>query len=426
MEIRNLSMGASSMLAISLVALPAAAQTAASTEGAFNRDKNVSVRDRRHPEYDALGMRIGAFVLSPTLTLGAEHSDNIYGVSGGAAQSDTHFVINPAFELSSDWNRHQLTLLGDAEINRYADITAENSTSWLLGAKGELDVLRDARITGGASAAHLVEARTSSNSPSSSQIPIEYDRQSIDLMGVQTFNRLRFTGRYDWDHYSFDNGRATDGDVIDQSYRDRYVNKVTARADYALTPDAALFVQVTANSRNYRNVPDVNRDSSGGDVVVGADFQFTNVLRGDVGVGWLKQNFDGADFGDVKGYSLHGKLEWFPTQLTTVTGLAERSIEDSGLVGSAGSLRTDASLQVDHELLRNLILTASLEDEKSDFVGVDRTDKRVTVGASATYQMNRGIGVTVGYSHLDQKSSGENSGSDFKVNVFSLGLVLRR
>ena len=150
------------------------------------------------------------------------------------------------------------------------------------------------------------------------------------------------------------------------------------------------------------------------------------MLRGDVGVGWLKQNFDGTAFGDIDGYSLHGKLEWFPTQLTTVTALGERSIEDSGLVGSAGSLRTDASVQVDHELLRNLIVTGVLDSERSKFVGVDRLDKRFTIGASATYLMNRGVGVTFGYSRLDQDSSGVNAGPDFKANLFSLGLILKR
>lgn len=425
MKMRNLLMGVSSALVISLIALPVAAQTATTTEGAFNRDKNVSVRDRRHPEYDPLGLRVGAFTLLPTVTLGVEHSDNIYGVTDNA-QSDSHFVFNPAFELSSNWSRHDLTLFGETEVDRYSDLTAENNTSWQLGGRGRLDILRNATLSGVTSVAHMVEARTSSATPSSSVIPIEYDRQSIDLSGVRTFNRLRFTGKYDWDHYSYDNGRTSVGDSIDQSYRDRYINKVSARADYALTPDAALFVQVAANSRNYRNTPDFDRDSSGGDIVVGANFQFTNVLRGDVGVGWLKQNFDGAEFGDVKGYSLHGKLEWFPTQLTTVTGLAERSIEDNGLIGSAGALQTDASLQVDHELLRNLILTGVLESDKADFVGVDRVDKRFTVGASATYLMNRGIGVNFGYSRLDQNSSGASAGPDFKVNVFTLGVVLRR
>lgn len=425
MAVKNLLMGVCSVAAISTVAAPAFGQNADAAASAFNRDKNVSVRDRRHPEYDALGVRVGGFTLSPTLKLGVEYSDNIYGVESNT-QADNYFVFNPHFELSSDWSRHALTLMGDIEADRYADLSAENNTTWYVGAKGRLDILRDANVSGMAKAGHMVEARTSSSSPSTSAVPIEYDEQNIDLAAVRTFNRLRFTGTYNWDHYAYDNGRTQAGALLDQSYRDRHINEVSARADYALTPDAALFVQITGNARNYRNSAAFDRDSSGGDIIFGANFQFTNVLRGDAGVGWLKQNFDGSSFGDIAGYSLHGKLEWFPTQLTTVTAVGERSIEDSGLLGSAGALRTDTSLQVDHELLRNLILTGLVEGERYKFVGVDRLDKRYTLGASATYLMNRGVGVTFGYSRLDQNSSGTNTGPDFKVNLFSLGLILRR
>lgn len=424
----SVGLGVGVAVASSLIYSDASAQAAA---GPFARDKNVSVRARPHPEFDPIGVRVGSFTLKPKLRVQVENSDNVYGAKTNKV-SDSYLRLIPSFELGSNWSQHELVLFGMAEADRYNKLDSENNDAWQLGARGRLDVLRDANIIGAASAGHFTESRTAANTINTSAKPIEYDLQNLSLTGVRTFNRLRFTAATNVDHFKYSDGRTLStatppNAVIDQSYRDRTASSLYGRADYALTPDTAIFAKITGNIHDYAHVVGgVNRNSRGMEYLVGANMQFTNVLRGDVGAGWLVQNFEGAGFRDISGYSVQGKLEWFPTQITTVTVDASRTIQDSGVVGSGGVLATQASAQIDHELLRNLILTGVVSGQKSEFVGIDRDDKRYSVGLSATYLVNRGMGVTLGYSYLDQNSKGARQGPDFKVNKASLGVTFTR
>ncbi|WP_428151334.1 outer membrane beta-barrel protein [Caulobacter sp.] len=421
----NLNWAGVGIVVAAMVAVPSA-PAFAQTNNSFSRTKNVAVRERPHPEYEPLGVRAGAFLVNPKLTTQVIHTDNLYG-SNTNAKSASYLALTPSVMVKSNWARNEIALNASTEFDRYAKVSEENSASWQLGARGRLDVLRDANITGGASAGHFVEQRTASSNPTASIKPIQFDQRSAYLGATRAFNRVRLTGSANRDNFSYDDGRTAAGAVISQKFRERDITVMTGRADYALTPDTALFTKVTHNTNNFKTaVSGVDRDSKGAEFLVGANFQLTNVLRADIGVGWLKQDFKGAAFKDISGYSAGGTLEWFPTQITTVTLNTERKLQDSGLVGSAGALATHFGGQVDHELLRNLILTGSVGRDKLNFVGLDRDDKRTTFGASATYLLNRGLGLTAGLSRMEQSSKGLLKGGNFNVNKLSFGIVLVR
>jgi hypothetical protein len=100
-------------------------------------------------------------------------------------------------------------------------------------------------------------------------------------------------------------------------------------------------------------------------------------------------------------------------------------VEDSGIPGSSGYLSTNVAAQVDHELMRNLIVTGQISSGQDEYEGIDREDDRLTAGVSATYLINRRAGLTVGYSHFDQSSGGLNGGNDFKVDKIGATLTLQ-
>ena len=116
-------------------------------------------------------------------------------------------------------------------------------------------------------------------------------------------------------------------------------------------------------------------------------------------------------------------VEWFPTQLTTVTATGSRTIEDSAIIGSGGYLSTGVGLQIDHEFKRNVILGAALSYSEDDYEGIDRNDNRFSGTLSATYLVNRRLGVSLAASHMEQSSDGADAGSDFDVNRLMISFV---
>ena len=67
-----------------------------------------------------------------------------------------------------------------------------------------------------------------------------------------------------------------------------------------------------------------------------------------------------------------------PSGLNETTQSGASSVQDTGV-----------GLQVDHELLRNLILSASADYDRSEFDDIGRTDDTIALGADAKYLLNR-------------------------------------
>lgn len=393
--------------------------------GNFRRDRNISVRQRPHPGYEAVGLRTGAFMVWPKVTANVERNDNIFATAANE-QDDTIFHITPEVGLQSTWSRHALSAYARSVVHRFSDFSSEDTEDYSVGANGRLDVLRTTQINAGADWSRLTEPRTTATSENQAR-PIQYELTSAYISAAREFNRLRLSSRLDARHFVY---LSREGNSA-QDDRDRTMTSLSGRADYAVSPDTALFVQVTGNKRAYRlnNPPAaafpafVNRDSDGVEVLAGANFEVSALMRGEIGVGYLKQSFDNADFGDIAGFGARGQLEWFPTQLMTLTFSGSRTIEDAGVPGSSGYLSSNLGAQVDYELMRNVIISGQAGWGEDDYKGIDREDKRTTAGLSATYLMNRHLGVTASYNYSKQKSNGLNGGNDFTVNRVGLTLT---
>ena len=436
------------LLAVSLTASPlvAAAQTAptaqiaapqtvrgvdlsdgAGDKSMFSRDRNIAVRERARPEYQALGLSNGGFSSFPKVEGGLEYNDNIFAASTGRT-SDWIWRVKPQFYTQSNWSQHLLDFYGSATFNRYFSNTTENTTDWDIGADGRLDVNRATNVGAGAEFSRFTEPRTSSGAPIAAAHPVQYTVGQSYLDGSHVFNRLKLSARGDWKKFDYISVPSILGGLIGENNRDRTYTDAVGRADYAISPDTAVFIEASGNWRDYRKpgtLLNPARDSQGYQVLGGANFDLTSLLRGEIGVGYIHQDYKSALYGDTGGFGARATVEWFPSQITTVTATASRSIEDSAIVGSGGYLTTNGGLQVDHEFLRNLIVSANASYGNDSYNGVDRTDRRYGAGLSATYLLTRRIGLNTGYTYFKQNSSGAQGGQDFRVNRFTVGLVLQ-
>ena len=86
--------------------------------------------------------------------------------------------------------------------------------------------------------------------------------------------------------------------------------------------------------------------------------------------------------------------------------------------------RRDAGVQIDHAFRRWLIGTVRLGVGLDEYIGSDRTDQRMSLGAALTYKFNRDFSIKGEYRY-DQLHSNV-PGADYKANVFLVGLKLQR
>lgn len=82
-------------------------------------------------------------------------------------------------------------------------------------------------------------------------------------------------------------------------------------------------------------------------------------------------------------------------------------------------------MTVDHELRRNVVLSAGVSLGEDDYGDIDRVDERFGVSAGVTYFMNRNVGVRGSWNYTEQDSSGAAGNQDYERNTFGISLVLR-
>jgi hypothetical protein len=405
----------------------AAAPDAAKADPIYDRDTNVAVADRDHPEYDPLGIRLGTFRLFPKVAASVAYDDNIYALN--AKTGDAVFDIHPSLDIRSLWSRNDLRLVLDYDADRYAAHQGQDNDSYSGNLAGRLDVDRDSSIAADLSAARAIQPRISQNSIAGVLKPISYDLVQGELNGFRVFDRIKASARLDVSRYSYDNTTDVNGAPVQEDYQDHDEYLATARVDYALSPATTFFVEGSGDDHSYRLSPPLapfRRDSHGYDVLAGADFQATHLIGGSIGVGYLSQTYNDPRFDGVNGLALRGTLRWYLTPLVTITLMGNRTFEDSGLPNVAAARFTEESLAVDYELLRNLILGGRLDHQVYEYPGINGHDDRDGAVLNATYWLNRDLGVILAYNYVRQRSSGANSGLSFDDNRLALTVTFRR
>ncbi len=420
------------MAAAAVAPLVLLAGNASAANSNFARDRNTAVTERTPTGYEQLGIHAGAFTVLPSVELGLEGNDNIYYAKLGKAH-DTIFSVSPNVIARSNWSRHQLQFSAGADIDNFQKHDSENTTAWNAGVGGRLDIHGNSYAFGGLAVSKNFEPRSSPSAPLGAAKPVQFDATMGNAGFVAEGNRLRFTGRVNYSKFDYDDVAKNDKTAvpafIDEQNRDRTSWVYTGRFDYAVSPDTSVYAIYAGNKRDYRiqNTATSRPNSHGYDAGVGASFDLTDLLRGEVQVGYLEQTYKpvlATTYKSVKGVSYHGRLLYFPTQITTITAVADRSVEETPSPTASGYLQTAGSLSVDHELLRNAVISAGLTQTDDKYNGTDRRDTISTISLGGKYLVSRNVAVKGGYVFSKFSSKGATAIPGYKDNSFRLSLGL--
>jgi hypothetical protein len=384
--------------------------------------RGQTIFDRPRPDYDPLGVRLDGFLLFPSFSVRQLYNSNIYATEKNV-KDDFITMIEPSVDLKSDWNNHSLSFHADAAIARHWNETTENFEDFTLAGAGRLDVSRQTQIFAGLGYRLRHEERGSPDDVGGKE-PTEFSIASVGLGVQQSFNRLSFRLDGTLDRYSYTDTPAFGGGKIDQSDRDRDQLLLKLRTAYEFAPLREIYLLTNVNQRLYRQSRDnsgVDRDSKGFEVAIGLKYDLTGVTFIDFFLGYSQQDYQDPSLKTAKGPSGGLKLTWNVTTLTTVSGTISREIEETTVGNSSSYFSTKAEARVDHELLRNLILTAFLAYQQDSFQGIDRDDSYYRAGFGTRYMFNRNLSAEGGYTYRHRDSNVANS--NFSENIVFVRLV---
>ena len=400
---------------------------------------NQSVSDRFARNFAVDGFRSGSFVLFPTITVAQIYDDNIF--SAETDKTDDFIAdLNAALSLRSDWDVHGVELNSNVRRLEYFDNSTESSTDYAVNGRGVFDLSRRSTATFSSGYARSTEARRTTQTVFGAN-PVRFDvfTSAIDVDLRQTRFREQFGVSYQRD--DFDdvaaplgaNGLPTAPTPIDQDFRDRDVYAGYFRQSFRVQPTVALFAEVAGDIQEFNSDslnPAVDQSSKGYGANVGVALDINKVARGEIGVGYQNRDYDNPNFEDISGINIDASLEYFLSDLTTVTLTASRTIQNTAVAGFSGFYNTGGSVLVEHELFRRLILVGGAEYREDNFeiapaLG-DRKDKFVRFSAGANYAFRRNIVVSARFDRIDISSRGSLARAGFDQNRFRIGLQLRR
>jgi hypothetical protein len=382
--------------------------------------RGKTVLERWRPDYIALGVRAGSFIIRPGIDVQETYSDNIFRTP---AMEEADFITRfmPRVSASSDWNNHSLSVFGRGDIGRYKDNSFEDYEDYTFGARGRLDVLRSTNVKARLETKKRHEDRSSPDD-AGGRHPTEYYAHIGQLEGYHRLNRLNFTlgaGVERFDFKDSSTGLAT----INNDDRDRDEYEVSLRVGYEVISNYEAFVRATYNIRDYDAGMDdsgIDRDSDGYEAVAGIKVDFGGITFGNFFVGYRRQSYESPLFNASGGPVVGADITWNVTPLTTILGSIKREIRESTTgdgFGSfaSGSFYTNGEISAQHELLRNLILEAQLGLSNNDFKGISRSDDLFYGGVSANYLLTRNFALRGGYRYRSRDS--DVAGSDYNENV---------
>ncbi|MHA7898750.1 MAG: outer membrane beta-barrel protein [Henriciella sp.] len=427
----------SSLIAIATIGLMSVQANA--QDNFYDRDKYEAVKDRAQPDFDPEPVRLGAFVVASDLTVGVATTDNVFAASGNTGnpeESDTLLSAAVSADARTDWSVHEVGLRGRLGRTEFSDFSDESFTEVDVGASGRLDVSRAFNVSAEASIRDTVQPRSNYANGAQLDSPIEFTRTTVRVAGNYQSERIRWTNALRLTQSDFDDGffRNTNT-VFVQDFRDNDDVNFTSRLSYAVSPNIAVFGQGTVTQTEYdsaRTVIDPTtlvatqrvRDSDGYVVAGGVNFETTNLLRGDIAIGFFSEDKKDNAFEDVDGLSVDGNVEWFPSRLTTVTLTAGRRVTDNGLIESPSTLQTSFGANIDHEFSRQVIGSLFGSIVEDDYQEIDRKDDYTRFGAGLTYKLNKRAHVTGYVQNIERDASITGNAFDPSFSTNEIGIAL--
>ena len=383
-------------------------------------DPNVPVQDRPRPDYDPLGIRRGSFFFFPSIDTSVSYDSNVNAVQNNV-QDDVIFGVTPRLDVKTGWSRHQLAASTYLDAAKYLDQDQNDFVDYGVGLSGRYDVGSSGAFRGKAGYDHQHESKDDPNRISVGQADVvEYDVYSAGAGYTQKFNRISLAGDLTYSNYVWDSFNAG-GVTISQSYRNRQEYGGRARATYALSPRIGLFTQGTYLYYDYANPSPggAEQDSQKYGISVGTSVDFTSILFGEASIGFIRQEYKGDQFDNQNGLSADVGITWNVTTLSTLEFVAARDFLPSS-TGGTSRLETDVGLIGHHELLRNLILNATIAYQNEDYKQSPLNKDIYQAGFGADYLITRNFVAGAEYTYKNQDSSA--SGGDYDKHIVMLRL----
>ncbi|MEL7198582.1 MAG: outer membrane beta-barrel protein [Pseudomonadota bacterium] len=397
--------------AVSLASLGAAIALPVSAVSAQSDRQAQSVAERNAPEFSSEPVPVGGFQMFPSVNLDVEYNDNIFATNSNE-RDDAIISLRPDILLVDRRADRETRINGFANIRRFVDTTSENAERFGLNASTRHGIGTGFEYNLGLRAERSFEQRRDIDSfDIATAEAISFTNLVANAGVAKEFGPLKLSAEGRVRAVRFQGDIDVGGTIFDLSFRDLETYRGTVRASFARSRDQRFYVQGSVDKRDTQLAPlfeefvvvdFVDRSSDGYRLEVGYGQQVTELLYLDVRAGYLQQSFDDPALNTIDGLSFEADVLWNVTPLTSVLLSAQRRVDETLNPRFTGLLRTEGRVAVEHELLRNLVLTGRIGYADLNLGNSDQDGRRWNVGFLADYRLDRNWSFLIEAEYFDR------------------------
>jgi hypothetical protein len=235
-------------------------------------------------------------------------------------------------------------------------------------------------------------------------------------------------------HFDYDSSTQANGALTIESNFNHWEYDAHVRGGYEAFEGTVLYIEPGLSLRRYDRSPTdfpqlgtgaEDRNSNGGQLLVGVTYNASAVTYLDFGIGYLQRDFRDPTLPRARGLTARGALTWNPTDLITVGASLTRDVVETTTLGIAGFFRTEGKLSFDYEWRYNVILQSSIDYAREDPIaraGFAETITDLRTEIAGLYLINEYAKARVGYRYESLVNSAANL--SFRENQIFLRLDL--
>ncbi|NLR99622.1 outer membrane beta-barrel protein [Rhizobium sp. P38BS-XIX] len=384
------------------------------------------LRTRQHPDReDAQGIPLGTFTLRPSVN----QSINIERDRTGSVEDNRSFLQTDfRSTLTSDWDRHALTITGEGVWQRNISGTGEEKPTINLNADLRLDLPANTTAHVLAGYQFYREDTSDPNAIAGASKQSAVNQFTTGLSLERDFGVLRGSTAVALTRTVYSDAVLSDGTQVTLSDRDQTAGTWRGRIGYELSPAIIPFVEVDLGRAVYDETRDSNgyarsNQSYGGKG--GIELDLGEKLKGEIGLGYQHTEFDDARLGSIDSPTIDGNLAWSPQRGTDVSIGLSTTVQPSTTPGLSGYSAYQLTSTISHQLRDDL--TAKFtggtiwRDYPSNSSASDETEYDAALGL--IWGVNRYVDLTgnVGYQLTTRKT-----GDDTRQLQAGVGLTVKR
>lgn len=382
----------------------------------------------RPPEqnpFDPPGIRVGSFLLRPTLDQGIEWTSNVTNTAGGSSDFVSGTTVR--IDAVSDWARHSASL--GAYGTYRTSITGSGFSEFRGGANAALGLDLGNALRLDTTLGYERKPEDASSPAGIAGTTGRPLRQTLSASAglAKSVGKLQLGLTAAASRDTYGDVALAGGGTLSQADRNQTLYSMVLRGGYEATPALTPFVEAEIGRRLYDNATDssgYSRSASRYGARAGLAFDLGEKLNGEVSAGWLTEKADDARLSAVSGLSAAGNLQWSPVRGTIVSLTGSTQVEGTTTPGQSGSILYSSALGVSRELRANLTGTATIGADWRRYSGTADRDLTWSAEASLTWWLWRYAGVKARARHEQTTSTLPGRGSS--TDSIYLGITLRR